>query len=113
MSNERTLNCFQAELEVLQRKYSHAKKKISELKRHESFLAVQLQERDHEYHSHLRLLRDRVVQLEKELANAQKYAGMPVRLPGYGGAKEQDPQQAFINGNLSPPELLKQPPVGH
>ena len=94
---------MQEELEVLQRKYSHAKRKISELKRHESFLAVQLQERDHEYHSHLARLRDRVVHLERELANAQKFAGI-------------NPAASYnnsLNGsnNLSPPELLKQPPV--
>ena len=49
-------------------------------------------------------LRDRVVQLERELANAQKFAGIPAhnRLPA---------EKSFENGNLSPPELLKQPPV--
>ena len=77
------------------------------MKRHEQFLAVQLRERDHEYTSHLRVLRERVLQLEQELATTQKYAGMPVRLPGFDGA---GPNSA-ANGNLSPPELLKQPPV--
>ena len=65
---------------------------------------MQLRERDHEYTSHLRVLRERVLQLEQELATTQKYAGMPIRLPeGQGGT--------VANGNLSPPELLKQPPV--
>ena len=94
----------QEELEVLQRKYTQAKKVITELKRHEQFLAIQLQERDNEYNVHVRLLRERVIQLERELANTQKYAGMPVKLPSY-----QD--NGLLNGNLSPPELLKQPPV--
>ncbi len=94
---------FQEEVEALHRKYNHAKRIIAELKRHEQFLAVQLQERDHEYNSHLRLLRERVLQLESELATTQKFAGMPVRLPYEGGS--------LSNGNLSPPELLKQPPV--
>lgn len=93
-------------MECLQRKYNHAKRIISELKRHEQFLAVQLQERDNEYNSHLRLLRDRVVQLERELATTQKYAGIPVRLP-----YEDQLGGAAGSGHLSPPELLKQPPV--
>ena len=63
------------------RKYEHAKKVIHELQRHEQFLAVQLQERDYEYNSHLEILRDRVLQLENELATTQKYAGVPVKLP--------------------------------
>ena len=75
------------------------------MKRHEQFLAVQLRERDHEYTSHLRVLRERVLQLEQELATTQKYAGMPVRLPGFEDGGN------VANGNLSPPELLKQPPV--
>ncbi len=88
----------------LQRKYEQAKKIIHELKRHEQFLAVQLQERDHEYHSHLRLLKERVLQLEDELATTQKFAGIPVKLPYEKGA-------AYNGGQLSPPDLLKQPPV--
>ena len=63
------------------KKYEHAKKVIHELQRHEQFLAVQLQERDYEYNSHLEILRDRVLQLENELATTQKYAGIPVQLP--------------------------------
>ena len=62
------------------------------------------QERDHEYHSHLRLLKERVHQLENELATTQKFAGMPVKLPYERGA-------SYNGGQLSPPELLKQPPV--
>jgi len=88
----------------LQRKYNHAKRIIAELKRHEQFLAVQLQERDHEYHEHLRLLRERVTQLERELATTQKFAGMPVQLPYSSG-------QAPVSKDFSPPELVKKPPV--
>ena len=102
---------LQEELEVLQRKYGHAKRKISELKRHESFLAVQLQERDHEYHSHLARLRDRVVHLERELANAQKFAGINPAAAAAAGAVSYNNSFNGNNNNLSPPELLKQPPV--
>ena len=92
----------QEHLSELTRKYEHAKKVIHELQRHEQFLAVQLQERDYEYNSHLGILRDRVLQLENELATTQKYAGIPVQLPY---------EKPLLNGELSPPELLKQPPV--
>ncbi len=67
-------------------------------------LYITFKERDHEYHSHLRLLKERVLQLENELATTQKFAGMPVKLP-----YERSP--AFNGSQLSPPELLKQPPV--
>jgi hypothetical protein len=43
-------------------------------------------------------------QLENELATTQKFAGMPVKLPYERAA-------AYNGGQLSPPELLKQPPV--
>jgi hypothetical protein len=95
-------------LEALQRKYQHAKKVIAELKRHEQLLAVQLLERDQEYNSHLRLLRERVRQLEEELATTQKYAGIPVRLP-YDEVQQRAAGRA--DALLSPPEFLKQPPV--
>ena len=91
---------------TLKRKYDHAKRIIHELSRHEQLLAVQLRERDQEYNSHLRLLKQRVHQLEDELATTQKFAGIPVRLP-YG----QDQTSPLRDGQLSPPELLKQPPV--
>ena len=94
---------FQDHLSLLQRKYEHAKRIIHELSRHEQLLSIQLRERDNEYNSHLRLLKSRVQQLEDELATTQKYAGIPVRLP------YEDLQGT--NGDLSPPELLKQPPV--
>ena len=90
-------------MSLLQRKYEHAKRIIHELSRHEQLLSIQLRERDNEYNSHLRLLKSRVQQLEDELATTQKYAGIPVRLP------YEDLQGT--NGDLSPPELLKQPPV--
>ena len=75
---------------------------IHELQRHEQFLAVQLQERDYEYNSHLGLLRERVLQLESELASTQKYAGIPIQLPY---------EKPSLTAELSPPELLQQPPV--
>ena len=95
-------------MSVLKRKYDHAKRIIHELSRHEQLLAVQLRERDQEYNSHLRLLKQRVHQLEDELATTQKFAGIPVRLP-YGS--QENNSGSTRDGQLSPPELLKQPPV--
>ena len=55
------------------------------------------------YHQNTILFfRERVLQLENELATTQKYAGIPVQLPY---------EKPLLNGQLSPPELLKQPPV--
>jgi len=97
-------------LGVLKRKYDHAKRIIHELSRHEQLLAVQLRERDQEYNSHLRLLKQRVHQLEDELATTQKFAGIPVRLP-YGDQENTAGSGSRRDGQLSPPELLKQPPI--
>ena len=58
------------------KKYEHAKKVIHELQHQEHFLALQLQERDNEYNSHLGLLRDRVLQLENELTMELKGSKM-------------------------------------
>ena len=99
-------------MSVLKRKYDHAKRIIHELSRHEQLLAVQLRERDQEYNSHLRLLKQRVHQLEDELATTQKFAGIPVRLP-YGDQENTAGSGSRRDGQLSPPELLKQPPVSN
>ncbi len=109
----------QAEVEQLQRKYNHAKRVIAELKRHEQFLAVQLRERDHEYNSHLRALRGRVAALERELADTRRAAGIPgTARPDEGDYANASAAELLLGGgpgggglDLSPPELLKQPPV--
>ena len=103
---------FQDHLSLLQRKYEHAKRIIHELSRHEQLLSIQLRERDNEYNSHLRLLKSRVQQLEDELATTQKFAGIPVRLP-YDQENTTGSGSGRRDGQLSPPELLKQPPVSN
>ena len=56
------------------------------------------------------MLKQRVHQLEDELATTQKFAGIPVRLP-YGDQENTAGSGSRRDGQLSPPELLKQPPV--
>eukprot|EP00094_Tigriopus_californicus_P013976 TCALIF_13532-PA protein Name:"Similar to PPP1R9A Neurabin-1 (Homo sapiens)" AED:0.07 eAED:0.07 QI:0/0.69/0.5/0.92/0.92/0.92/14/485/1927 len=73
-SDRTAKEALEREFEELRRKYIQAKKVIAGLKRHECFRSLQLQEQN-------RLLTDRVIQLEQELVNTQKNAGMPVRLP--------------------------------
>ena len=83
---------FQLEFEALQRKYHQAKRVIARLKKHDYFQSVELQKQNRE-------LVDRVIQLEKELVNTQKNAGMPVRLPY---------EDTLLNGSQ---ELASQRPV--
>ena len=58
------------------------------------------------------MLKQRVHQLEDELATTQKFAGIPVRLP-YGDKENTAGSGSGRDGQLSPPELLKQPPVSN
>ena len=48
--------------------------------------------------------------MEDELATTQKFAGIPVRLP-YDQENTTGSGSGRRDGQLSPPELLKQPPV--
>ena len=48
--------------------------------------------------------------MEDELATTQKFAGIPVRLP-YDQENATGSGSGRRDGQLSPPELLKQPPV--
>ena len=41
----------------------------------------QLQEKDQEYNALVKSLKDRVIQLEQDLMETQKAAGLPVKLP--------------------------------
>ena len=57
------------------------------------------------------MLKQRVHQLEDELATTQKFAGIPVRLPYGDQENNAGSGSSRRDGQLSPPELLKQPPV--
>ena len=82
-------------------KYQHAKSKISSLKLSSHLLAEQLITRDEQYCSYLAQLREKFLQLESELVDTQRRAGLPVRLPY---------DQEAARSLLSPPEELKRQP---
>ena len=86
----------------LSAKYQTAKTMISSLKQSSHLLAEQLITRDEQYNSYLAQLRERFMQLESELVDTQRRAGLPVRLP-----YDQD----VARNLLSPPEELKRQPV--
>ena len=92
---------FQEKYSSLCAKYQHAKSKISSLKLSSHLLAEQLITRDEQYCSYLAQLREKFLQLESELVETQRRAGMPVRLPY---------DQEAARHLLSPPEELKRQP---
>ncbi|XP_052122674.1 serine-rich adhesin for platelets isoform X2 [Frankliniella occidentalis] len=71
----------QAQLSVVEKKYSKAKRLVRELEQRESDLLQLLQEKDTEYNALVRSLKDRVIRLEQELMDTQRRAGIPVVLP--------------------------------
>ena len=95
------VNLFQEKYSSLCAKYQHAKSKISSLKLSSHLLAEQLITRDEQYCSYLAQLREKFLQLESELVDTQRRAGLPVRLPYDQEAARQ---------LLSPPEELKRQP---
>ena len=76
---------------------------ISSLRQNSHVLTEQLLSRDEQYSSYLARLKERFLQLENELVETQRKAGLPVRLP-------YDPDSA--RHLLSPPDELKRQPVG-
>ena len=83
-------------------KYQQAKYTISSLRQNSHVLTEQLLSRDEQYSSYLARLKERFLQLENELVETQRKAGLPVRLP-------YDPDSA--RHLLSPPDELKRQPV--
>ena len=92
---------FQEKYSSLCAKYQHAKSKISSLKLSSHLLAEQLITRDEQYCNYLAQLREKFLQLESELVETQRLAGLPVRLPY---------DQEAARHLLSPPEELKRSP---
>ncbi|XP_074649751.1 uncharacterized protein LOC141904968 isoform X4 [Tubulanus polymorphus] len=79
---------MQNEYGALEKKYHKAKKLIKDyqqrekdlLQEREAFMQVQ-SERDQQYNQLVKSLKDRIFELEKNLAEAQKAAGIPVAIP--------------------------------
>ena len=75
---------------------------ISSLKQSSHLLAEQLVTRDSQYAAYTAEIRQRFLQLEEELVDTQRRAGLPVRLPY---------DQEVTRNLLSPPDELKRQPV--
>ncbi|KAI5694573.1 hypothetical protein M8J75_001359 [Diaphorina citri] len=87
-SYQEMLEQSQGQYTLLEKKYTKAKRLIREFHQREldlisreEFYQQLLQEKDMEYNSLVKALKDRVIQIEQELVETQKRAGLPVRLP--------------------------------
>ncbi|GFV76079.1 neurabin-1 [Trichonephila clavipes] len=117
-SAEQELLQYKNELETLRtvhstldKKYSKAKQYIKEFQRREKELiqwqeyhVQQLQEKDQEYNSLVKALKDRIILLEQSLLETQKKAGLTSGLP-YTTPLKQDASQC--RNVISPPKFLK------
>uniref|UniRef100_A0A1B6L8C7 PDZ domain-containing protein n=1 Tax=Graphocephala atropunctata TaxID=36148 RepID=A0A1B6L8C7_9HEMI len=73
---------------ILEKKYYRAKRLLKEflqretdLLHREEFYMQLLQEKDTEYNALVKALKDRIIQVEQELVETQRKAGLPVHLP--------------------------------
>lgn len=83
---------------VLEKKYTKAKQLVRDfqqreldLMHREDFYQQLLQEKDTEYNSLVKNLKDRIISLEQELLETQRKAGVPIGLP-YDNITKQSPQ---------------------
>lgn len=78
----------QSQFVTMERKYIKTKRLVREYQQRESDMVHQeefyiqlLQEKDTEYNSLVKRLKDRVIHLEQELQDTQREAGLPIALP--------------------------------
>uniref|UniRef100_A0A1B6DTA3 Neurabin-1 n=1 Tax=Clastoptera arizonana TaxID=38151 RepID=A0A1B6DTA3_9HEMI len=90
---------------VLEKKYYKAKRLLREFQQRETdllhreeFYMQLLQEKDTEYNALVKALKDRVIQVEQELLETQRKAGLPVHLP-----------HDYNNLRMSTPQLTRRP----
>lgn len=88
----------QNQYSVLEKKYNKAKQLVRDfqqreldLMHREDFYQQLLQEKDTEYNSLVKNLKDRIISLEQELLETQRKAGIPIGLP-YDNMTRQSPQ---------------------
>ncbi|GIY93507.1 neurabin-2 [Caerostris extrusa] len=100
------------QLTKFDKKYSKAKHYIKEFQRREKELiqwqeyhVQQLQEKDQEYNSLVKALKDRIILLEQSLLETQKKAGLTTGLPYSTKSLKQDTPQ--YRNTISPPKFLK------
>ena len=79
---------MQGQISLLEKKYNKAKRLVREfwqretdLLHREEFYLQLLQEKDTEYNALVKMLKDRVIQVEQELLDTQRRAGYPAQLP--------------------------------
>ncbi|XP_066987186.1 uncharacterized protein [Macrobrachium rosenbergii] len=97
---------------ILEKKYYKAKKIIKEYQgrerdflHREEYHITQLEEKDSHYNALVKALKDRVINLEEELKNAQKKAGLPVEVPS-----DLTVQPAYLDLQQSAQSALAKPP---
>ncbi|KAL5005611.1 hypothetical protein ScPMuIL_016769 [Solemya velum] len=104
---------------ALEKKYHKAKKLIKEYQQrekdfiteHESLLQQQ-SEKDQQYNALVKSLKDRIFQLEGDLVEAQKAAGLPVILPNDMTSQKQDvliSKSSAPSHKSAPPGIKKSP----
>lgn len=78
----------QTQYQALEKKYSKAKQLVRDFQQREldmlhreDFYQALLQEKDTEYNSLVKSLKDRVIALEQDLLDTQRRAGLPMELP--------------------------------
>ncbi|XP_066987190.1 uncharacterized protein [Macrobrachium rosenbergii] len=98
---------------ILEKKYYKAKKIIKEYQgrerdflHREEYHITQLEEKDSHYNALVKALKDRVINLEEELKNAQKKAGLPVEVPS-----DLTVQPAYLDLQQSAQSALAKLPV--
>ncbi|KAK9502987.1 hypothetical protein O3M35_011655 [Rhynocoris fuscipes] len=91
---------------ALEKKYTKTKRLVkefhqreAELLHREEFYLQMLQEKDTEYNALVKALKDRIIQVEEELLETQKRAGLPMHLPHTEGP----------NIRLSTPPMARRP----
>lgn len=101
----------QTQYMALDRKYNKAKRLVREYQQreldmvhHEEFYLSLLQEKDTEYNALVKKLKDRVINLEQELQDTQRKAGLPVSLPYDSASLRLTPQMS----RRQPPKPLFQ-----
>uniref|UniRef100_T1IP94 DNA topoisomerase 2 n=1 Tax=Strigamia maritima TaxID=126957 RepID=T1IP94_STRMM len=108
----------QGQYMTLEKKYYKAKKLIREFQereqefvQREDYQINQLQEKDNEYNALVKALKDRVIQLETDLTETQRVAGLPVRLP-YDSSKLQMTLLQHAQKKSPPPLSLSRSSTG-
>lgn len=101
MTHQNMLEQSQNQYFVLQKKYDKAKQLVREFQQREldmihreDFYQQLLQEKDTEYNSLVKNLKDRIISLEQELLETQRKAGIPVGLPYDNLITKQSPQMS-------------------